>query len=75
VLPKIAEGSGSQVWMIPSELSKALEGLRRRKVLKEHCRLRSVGCALEEPPVRASEEGGALIWSLVDENRRRTSSV
>jgi len=31
VLPKIAEGSGSQVWMIPSELSKALEGLRRRK--------------------------------------------
>jgi len=55
VLPKIAEGSGSQVWMIPSELSKALEGLRRRKVLNEHCRLRSVGCALEEPPVRASE--------------------
>ena len=26
VLPKIAEGSGSQVWMIPSELTKALEG-------------------------------------------------
>jgi regulator of protease activity HflC (stomatin/prohibitin superfamily) len=26
VLPKIAEGQGSQVWMIPSELTKALEG-------------------------------------------------
>src|SRR6185369_10692359 len=26
VLPKIAEGSGSQVWMIPSELTKALDG-------------------------------------------------
>jgi regulator of protease activity HflC (stomatin/prohibitin superfamily) len=26
VLPKIAEGHGSQVWMIPSELTKALEG-------------------------------------------------
>jgi regulator of protease activity HflC (stomatin/prohibitin superfamily) len=26
VLPKIAEGSGSQIWMIPSELTKALEG-------------------------------------------------
>src|SRR6478672_4560910 len=26
VLRKIAEGSGSQVWMIPSELTKALEG-------------------------------------------------
>ena len=26
VLPKIAEGSGSQVWMIPTELTKALEG-------------------------------------------------
>ena len=26
MLPKIAEGSGSQVWMIPSELTKALEG-------------------------------------------------
>ena len=26
VLPKIAEGNGSQVWMIPSELTKALEG-------------------------------------------------
>jgi regulator of protease activity HflC (stomatin/prohibitin superfamily) len=25
-LPKIAEGKGSQVWMIPSELSKALDG-------------------------------------------------
>jgi regulator of protease activity HflC (stomatin/prohibitin superfamily) len=25
VLPKIAEGNGSQVWMIPSELTKALE--------------------------------------------------
>jgi regulator of protease activity HflC (stomatin/prohibitin superfamily) len=25
-LPKIAEGQGSQVWMIPSELTKALEG-------------------------------------------------
>jgi len=25
-LPKIAEGKGSQVWMIPSELTKALEG-------------------------------------------------
>jgi hypothetical protein len=49
--------------------------LVRRKVMKERRRLRSVGCALEEPPVRASEEGGALIWSLVDENRRRTSSV
>jgi len=26
VLPRIAEGKGSQVWMIPSELTKALEG-------------------------------------------------
>ncbi len=26
VLPKIAEGNGSQVWMIPAELTKALEG-------------------------------------------------
>jgi regulator of protease activity HflC (stomatin/prohibitin superfamily) len=26
VLPKIAEGQGNQVWMIPSELTKALEG-------------------------------------------------
>jgi regulator of protease activity HflC (stomatin/prohibitin superfamily) len=26
VLPKIAEGQGSQVWMIPSELTKSLEG-------------------------------------------------
>jgi regulator of protease activity HflC (stomatin/prohibitin superfamily) len=26
VLPKIAEGQGSQVWMIPSELTKALDG-------------------------------------------------
>jgi regulator of protease activity HflC (stomatin/prohibitin superfamily) len=26
VLPKIAEGNGSQIWMIPSELTKALEG-------------------------------------------------
>ena len=26
VLPKIAEGHGSQVWMIPSELTKALDG-------------------------------------------------
>jgi regulator of protease activity HflC (stomatin/prohibitin superfamily) len=26
VLPKIAEGNGSQVWMIPTELTKALEG-------------------------------------------------
>jgi regulator of protease activity HflC (stomatin/prohibitin superfamily) len=26
VLPRIAEGQGSQVWMIPSELTKALEG-------------------------------------------------
>lgn len=29
--------------------------LVRRKVMKERCRLRSVGCALEEPPVRAQE--------------------
>jgi regulator of protease activity HflC (stomatin/prohibitin superfamily) len=26
VLPRIAEGNGSQIWMIPSELTKALEG-------------------------------------------------
>jgi hypothetical protein len=26
VLPKIAEGKGSQLWMIPSELTKALDG-------------------------------------------------
>jgi regulator of protease activity HflC (stomatin/prohibitin superfamily) len=26
VLPKIAEGQGSQLWMIPSELTKALDG-------------------------------------------------
>jgi regulator of protease activity HflC (stomatin/prohibitin superfamily) len=26
VLPRIAEGKGSQIWMIPSELTKALEG-------------------------------------------------
>jgi hypothetical protein len=46
--------------------------LVRWKVMTERCRLSSVGTPTT--PLR-QEDGGALIWSLVDKNCRRASSV
>jgi regulator of protease activity HflC (stomatin/prohibitin superfamily) len=60
MLPKIADGSANKVWIIPSEIGRALEGLGTTMD-----RLKGVpDASAEEPPLHRADEGTAAEHDL-----------